>query len=43
MEYILYVILYVAFLGMFISFGRFLKQCDETMVEQIKFKSTKEV
>lgn len=39
MEIIIGVILYVIVIALFTSFGRFLKECDESMFEQIKRES----
>ncbi|MFA5831890.1 MAG: hypothetical protein WDA22_00305 [Bacteroidota bacterium] len=39
MEIIIGVLLYLAVIGAFTSFGRFLKECDESMYEQIKKES----
>ncbi len=41
MEIIIGIVLYVIILGVFSSFGRFLKQCDESMLEQIRKESLK--
>jgi uncharacterized membrane protein YqhA len=41
MEIIIGILLYLVFLGAFAAFGRFLKDCDESMLDQIKKESLK--
>ncbi|MFA6469830.1 MAG: hypothetical protein WCW35_13090 [Bacteroidota bacterium] len=36
MDFTLYIVLYVFLLGIFVSFGRFMKECDESLVEQTR-------
>jgi hypothetical protein len=40
MELTMYLFGYLVVLGVFVSFGRFLKECDDTMVDQLKNKTT---
>lgn len=39
MEIVVGVLLYLVVIGAFISFGRFLKECDESMLEQLNRES----
>lgn len=41
MEIIIGIVLYLVILGGFLSFGRFLRECDESMFDQIDKESLK--
>ncbi|MFA6456924.1 MAG: hypothetical protein WCW40_08895 [Bacteroidota bacterium] len=36
MSFTLYAVLYALLLGIFVSFGRFMKECDESLVEKAR-------
>lgn len=36
MEITMYFVVYIALLSVFVAFGRFMKECDESMFEQTK-------
>ncbi|MFZ4620541.1 MAG: hypothetical protein ACOYNS_08275 [Bacteroidota bacterium] len=39
MELAMYLVGYIIVLSIFVSFGRFMKECDQTMVEQFHNES----